>query len=192
MRVLRFVRLWCCVIGLTGSSIVSATGAGDEEDLYDEGFISEFAGKPESESESGKKEGTVSLPPWPSEQDLITVDLSLVNFPYILLIDEKSFSVSEDRTIRYTAILRSAGGVDNVAYEGILCNNRQVKRYAYGSRGQFRPVRKPEWRFVRKKGQDRYRNELIESYFCPLPSGNRERQILDKLKTMARTYELEE
>jgi len=190
MRVLRFVRLWCCVIGLTGSSIVSAADAGDEEDLYDEGYISEFAGKPESESE--KKEDTVNLPPWPSEQDLITVDLSLVDFPYTLLIDEKSFSVSKDRIIRYAAILRSAGGVDNVAYEGISCNHRQVKRYAYGSRGQFRPVRKPEWRFVLKKGQDLYRNELIESYFCPLPSGDTERQILDKLKTISRIYELEE
>ncbi|GMQ88040.1 MAG: hypothetical protein BMS9Abin08_1258 [Gammaproteobacteria bacterium] len=190
MRGLRLIQLWCCVIGLTGSSAVSAAGAGDEEDLYDEGFISEFAGKSESESE--KKEDTVKLPPWPSEQDLIKVDLSLVDFPYALLIDEKSFSISEDRIIRYTAILRSASGVDNIAYEGISCNHRQVRRYAYGGRGQFRPVRKSEWRFVRKKGQDRYRNELIESYFCPLPSGDTERQILDKLKTIARTYELEE
>jgi len=191
MRVLRVIRLWCCVIGLTGSSAVSATDAGSEEDLYDEGFISEFAGGPESERKEDKEEA-VNFPSWPSEQDLVTVNLSLVDFPYTLLIDEKSFSVGKDRTIRYTAILRSASGVDNIAYEGISCNHRQVRRYAYGSRGQFRPVRKPEWRFVRKKGQDRYRNELIESYFCPLPSGDVERQILDKLKTMSRIYELQE
>ena len=189
MRVLRLIRLWCCVIGLTGSSVVSAV---EEDDLYDEGYISEFAGKHESEAESENKEDAVILPPWPSDQDLITVDLSLVNFPYTLLIDEKSFSVSKDRIVHYTAILRSAGGVDNIAYEGISCNSREVKRYAYGSRGQFRPVRKPEWRFVLKKGQDLYRNELIESYFCPLPSGNIERQLLDKLKTLTRTYELQE
>ena len=189
MRVLRLIRLLCCVIGFTGSNAVAAV---EEDDLYDEGYISEFAGKPGSESE--KKEDTVDLPPWPSEQGLIKVNtnMSLVNFPYTLLIDEKSFSISKDRIIRYTAILRSASGVDNVAYEGISCNHRQVKRYAYGSRGQFRPVRKPEWRFVLKKGQDLYRNELIDSFFCPLPSGDAERQILDKLKTISRIYELEE
>jgi len=188
MRVLRFIRLWTCVIGLTVSSAASAIDVGDDDDLYDEGYNPGFVGEPESE----RKEDTVNLPPWPSEQDLITVDLSLVDFPYTLLIDEKSFSVGADRTIRYTAILRSAGGVDNIAYEGISCNRREVRRYAYGSRGQFRPVRKPEWKYVRRKGQDRYRYELIESYFCPLPGGDMERRILDRLKTITRIYELQE
>jgi hypothetical protein len=176
---MRLIRLWCCVIGLTGSSAASAIDVRDEEDLYDDEFNPGFLGEPGSE----RKEDAVNLPSWPSEQDLITVNLSLVNFPYTLLIDEKSFAVGKDRVIRYTAILRSAGGVDNIAYEGISCNSRQVQRYAYGSRGQFRPVRKPEWRFVLRKGQDRYRHELIESFFCPLPSGDMEHEMLGKLKS---------
>lgn len=188
MRVLRFIQQWCCVIVLTGSSAASAMDAGDDENLYDEIFKSGV----DDDSESKRKEGVVSFPSWPSEQDLIRVKLSLVEFPYTLLIDEKSFSVGDDRIIRYTAILRSADGVDNVTYEGISCNRREVRRYAYGSRGQFRPVRKPDWKFVRRKGQDRYRYELIESYFCPLPGGDMKRQIMDKLKTISHTYELQE
>lgn len=179
MKIKGFTRLLCCITGFAGSGSVSATDPITEEEMYDEGYNPGFVGGRESE----RKEDAVEFPSWPSEQDLIRVNLSLVEFPYTLLIDEKSFAVGKDRTIRYTAILRSAGGVDNIAYEGISCSRGKVKRYAYGSRGQFRPVRKPEWRFVRKKGQDRYRNELIDSYFCPLPSGDPKRQILDKLKS---------
>ena len=180
MKVTRFIRLFSCVIGLTGPGAASATDPVPDEELYGEGYNPGYVARPENEK---IKEDAVVLPSWPSEQHLVGVNLSLVDFPYTLLIDEQSFSVGKDRIIRYTAILRSAGGVDNIAYEGISCNRSQVQRYAYGSRGQFRPVRKPEWRFVRKKGQDRYRNELIESYFCPLPSGDPERQILDRLKS---------
>jgi hypothetical protein len=177
---MRLIRLWCCVIGLTGPGAVYAVDPIPDEELYGEGYNPGYVARPENEK---IEEGAVDLPSWPSEQDLVRVNLSLLDFPYTLLIDEKSLAVGKDRVIRYTAILRSAGGVDNIAYEGISCNSRKVQRYAYGSRGQFRPVRKPEWRFVLRKGQDRYRYELIENYFCPLPGGDKEREILGKLKS---------
>lgn len=179
MRNTRFIRLLCCVIGLTGPGVASTVEPISDGELYGQEYSPDYVLEPETE----KKEDAVILPPWPSEQSLIRVNLSLVDFPYTLLIDEKSFSIGKDRIIRYTAILRSANGVDNIAYEGISCNGDQVRRYAYGSRGQFRPARKPEWRFVLNKGQDRYRHELIESYFCPLPTGDMEREILDRLKS---------
>ncbi|HED19625.1 MAG TPA: hypothetical protein ENI74_09005 [Gammaproteobacteria bacterium] len=179
MRVMHFIRLWCCVFGLAGFGTVSAVDVGDDDDLYNEGYNPGYIGEPESR----KKEDTVIFPSWPSDQDLVRVDLSLVEFPYTLLIDEKSFSVGSDSIIRYTAILRSADGVDNITYEGISCNRREVRRYAYGSRGRFRPVRKSEWKYILNRGQDRYRYALVENYFCPLPSGDVERQLLDNLKT---------
>jgi len=179
MENVRLIRLWCCVIGVAVSAAASAAEPITDKELYEEGYDPIILSEPETEG----SEAAVMLPSWPSEQDLIRVNLSLVDFPYTLLIDEKSLAVGKDRVIRYTAILRSAAGVDNIAYEGISCNSRQVRRYAYGSRGQFRPVRKPEWRFVLRKGQDRYRHELIESYFCPLPMGDMEHEILGKLKS---------
>ena len=180
MRSTHFIRLFCCAIGLTVPGVASAEEPISDGELYGEEYTPGYVLQPESEK---IKEDAVILPSWPSEQNLIRVNLSLVDFPYTLLIDEKSFSIGKDRIIRYTAILRSANGVDNIAYEGISCKGGQVQRYAYGSRGQFRPVRKPEWRFVRRKGQDRYRHELVESYFCPLPSGDIEHEILEKLKS---------
>jgi len=129
------------------------------------------------------KEGEVVMPPYPQADDLIEVDLSLPDFPFTLFIDRPSLSVGKDRVIRYTAVLRSGNGVENVSYEGIRCKHSQVQRYAYGSRGQFHPVRNRDWRFIRKDGQDRFRTELADHYFCPLPIGDTERQILNKLKS---------
>jgi hypothetical protein len=127
------------------------------------------------------KEQAVVIPSYPRAEDLIEVDLSLYEFPYALFIDSKSLSVGKDGVVRYTVVLRSANGVENVSYEGIRCRHSKVQRYAYGSGGEFRPVRNREWRFIRKDGQDRFRTELVNDYFCPLPLGDKERQILDKL-----------
>jgi len=129
------------------------------------------------------EEGAVVMPPYPQADDLIQVDLSLPDFPFTLFIDRHSLSVGKDRVIRYTAVLRSRNSVENVSYEGIRCKHSQMQRYAYGSGGQLRPVRNREWRFIRKDGQDRFRTELVDHYFCPLPIGDTERQILDKLKS---------
>jgi len=182
MRNTHFIRLFCCTIGLTVPGVASAEDPISDGELYGEEYTPGYVLQPEKEK---REEDAVILPSWPSEQNLIRVNLSLVDFPYTLLIDEKSFSIGKDRIIRYTAILRSAGGVDNIAYEGISCKGDQVQRYAYGSRGQFRPVRKPEWRYVLRKGQDRYRHELIKNYFCPLPIGDLRRELLDRLKSDA-------
>jgi hypothetical protein len=132
--------------------------------------------------ESEWKEEAVVMPSYPMAEHLIEIDLFLPDFPFTLFIDPHSLSVGKDRVIRYTAVLRSRNGVENVSYEGIRCKHSQVQRYAYGNGGQFRPVRNRDWRFIRKDGQDRFRIELVEHFFCPLPLGDRERQILDKLK----------
>jgi hypothetical protein len=148
------------------------------EDLDGEEDIDRYQRAPGSEW----KEEEVVIPPYPQADDLIEVELQLPEFPFTLFIDPKSLSVGKDRVIRYAAVLRSRNGVENVSYEGIRCKHGKVQRYAYGSGGRYRPVRNRDWRFIRKYGQDRFRTELVEQYFCPLPLGDTERQILDKLK----------
>jgi hypothetical protein len=149
------------------------------EDIDDEGDFDRGKEVPGSEW----KEEAVVMPPYPQADNLLEIDLSLPQFPFTLFIDAQSLSVGKDRVIRYTAVLRSRNGVENVSYEGIRCKHSQVQRYAYGSGGRFRPVRNRAWRFIRKDGQDRFRTELVNRYFCPLPMGDTERQILDKLKS---------
>jgi len=170
----RICMAFCGVVCLAASNEMFAGMA----DLDGEEDFDRFKEGPES----ALKEDAVVIPSYPLADDLIEVSLALPEFPFTLFIDPQSLSIGKDRVIRYTAVLRSSNGVENVSYEGILCNHSKVQRYAYGSGGQFRPVRNRGWRFIRKDGQDRFRTGLVENYFCPLPLGDSERQILDKLK----------
>jgi hypothetical protein len=170
----RSFMVFCGMVCLVASNAMFA----GIEDLDEEGDFDRGKEVPGSEWE----EDALVMPPYPPADNLIEVDLSLPEFPFTLFIDPQSLSVGKDRVIRYTAVLRSRNGVENVSYEGILCRHSKVKRYAYGSGGRFRPVRNGDWRFIRKDGQDRFRTELVDDYFCPLPLGDTERQILDKLK----------
>ena len=174
MYLRRLSAAFCGMICLAASNTILA----GIEDLDGEEDFDPYGKDPGSEW----KEDAIAIPPYPLADDLIEVDLRLSDFPFTLLIDRKALSVGKDRVIRYTAVLRSRNGVENVSYEGIRCRHSEVQRYAYGSRGQYRPVRNREWRFIRKDGQDRFRNELVERYFCPLPMGDTKRQILNKLR----------
>jgi len=169
-------RLFMALCGMMCLAVSNAMFAGIE-DLDGEEDVDRHKEVPGSKW----KEDAFVMPPYPTADDLIEVDLSLPEFAFTLFIDPKSLSVGKDRVIRYTAVLRSRNGVENVSYEGILCNHSQVRRYAYGSGGRFRPVRNRDWRFIRKDGQDRFRMALVEHYFCPPPLGDTERQIVDKL-----------
>ncbi|HFD81066.1 MAG TPA: hypothetical protein ENK05_11860 [Gammaproteobacteria bacterium] len=153
--------------------------APDEEDVYGEDALPEYRPEPGSEW----KELAVQLPSYPEASRLIEVELSLRDFPFTLFIDPDSLSVGKDRVIRYTAVLRSRTGAENISYEGIRCKNGMVKRYAYGSNGRFRLRHKPEWRYIEKlHGPDRYRRELVDHFFCPLPTGNLRKELLKRLK----------
>ncbi|WP_455234214.1 CNP1-like family protein [Thiogranum longum] len=165
----------CCIAAVIG---VRSANAVDEEDLYGEEALPEYQELPGTEW----KEQDIVLPPFPAAKDLIEVDVALTNFPYTLFIDRKSLSVGQDRVIRYTAVLRSAAGAENVVFEGVRCNQRQVQTYAFGSGDEFRPNQNARWRYVQSSEQDRYRDALLKDFFCPLPSGDAERQILRKLK----------
>ena len=176
MRFTRSVVVLCCAFGLVAAHAASPF---NDDDLYGEQGGPAYRGKSTPEW----SEQDALIPPWPVEEDLIPVDLSLPEFPYRLFIDAKSLSVGDDKVVRYTVVLRSSNGVENVSYEGILCNHMQLQRYAYGSRGQFRAVRKSGWRYIREKGQDRYRRALARHFFCPLPDGDSARLILTRLKS---------
>jgi len=151
-----------------------------DDDVYGEEAIKSYK---EGQREKPEwKEQDQAIPPYPKEKQLIRVDIGRSDFPYKVYVDQSSLSVAEDRVVRYTVVLRSKSGVDNVSFEGIRCNGRQYRRYAYGSGGEFHPVPRSEWRAIQRRRQDVYRNALVDGYFCPLPNGDKVSQIVRKLK----------
>jgi len=112
------------------------------------------------------KEGGVQLPPYPQEEDLLEfwVDDPQERFRY--LIDGKNLSVGADGVVRYTLVIRSPRGADNVSFEGMRCDTREFKTYAYGARGEFKPIKAPVWERLKKTGPYRYHLNLRQLYFC--------------------------
>jgi hypothetical protein len=169
----RLFLLLCCLAGLSLPA------------LADDPMEEEFGQVPDTDyiKDPEWQEQRITLPPYPSVDDLVEVDMMLTRFPFSVWIDTRSLAIGEDRVLRYTVVLRSESGAENVIHEGIRCSLGQVKRYAYGRNGEFRPVQGVDWRFIRRQGQDRYRAALREDYFCPLPGRNRVEQLVQRLKT---------
>jgi hypothetical protein len=151
-------------------------GLDDDEDLYDEGVPMPYKEGPKWQEQD------TELPPYPASDRLIQADVALTGFPFTVWIDPDSLSVGDDRVLRYTVVLRSNSGAENVIYEGLRCRHDQYKRYAYGSDGRFHRVADAKWRYLGSAGTDRYRHALAKDFFCPLPGRDPVGRLLHRLK----------
>ena len=168
---------------------LSQTAMSAEDVFHDEGDGAAFhpyKAPPGSEW----KELDVTLPAYPRKDALLAVDIGRFDYPFTVFVDPDSLSIGKDRVVRYTVVLQSPSSAENVSYEGIMCGQRKVKRYAYGSNGQFRPMPGSDWAFIRRNRQDLYRMVLADHYFCPLPSGDRIGVIRDRLEAKGHGQQL--
>jgi hypothetical protein len=121
------------------------------------------------------EEGEWNLPQLPSEESLLefSVDQSKGRFTYF--IDKNSLSISEkDGVVRYTLVVRSRTGANNIIYEGMRCPTREYKSYAYGNgRGEWRQARRPSWRPIYESGAGSYRFDLWNHYLCTITESRR-------------------
>lgn len=117
--------------------------------------------------EKTRAEAEVKRPPYPKPENLIQFDpgIKSANRFYI---DPQSISIGDDAVVRYTLVVRSSGGAQNVSYEGIRCFTREHKYYAYGrSDRTWSDARASEWRRIDKQESSRLRLLLFTDYFCP-------------------------
>lgn len=153
----------------------------EDDDIYGEDAIQRYKDRMPDKPE-WREQGLV-IPPWPRDADLIGIDIERPDFPYRVFVDGASLSVGkDDGVVRFTAVLRSRSGVDNVSFEGIRCTRHQYRRYAYGSGGKFHEIPHSAWKWLSHSRQDIYRNVLADRYLCPVPTGDPVPQLLGKLK----------
>ena len=113
------------------------------------------------------QEGGVELPPYPEEADLVEFQVDDPQARFRYFIDGRNLKVGEDQVVRYTLVIRSSSGSDNVSFEGMRCNIREFKTYAFGNgRGELRPLKAPVWERIQLHGPHRYHSNLRELYFC--------------------------
>jgi len=109
----------------------------------------------------------LKLPAPPTEGNLIPFDAGAAT-PHRFYIDAASLTVGEDGVVRYTLVVKAAGGATNVSYEGIRCETREQKHYAVGrGDGKWMPARNTEWRRVESKDLNPHHRVLYSEFFCP-------------------------
>ena len=112
-------------------------------------------------------EVAAQLPPYPKTENLIPFDVSSATANKFF-VDANSISVGADKVVRYTVVIKAAGGATNVSYEGMRCESGERRLYAYGHPdGSWSKARSAQWEDIKLRSLLSYRKALYEDYFCP-------------------------
>jgi hypothetical protein len=106
-------------------------------------------------------------------------------------VDPASITIGDDRVVRYVVVATSASGVVNGIYEGIRCDNGEVKVYArHNPAGGWSVVKDPKWRPV---NEQRYTDVIARGGACVGGGANQSaaRIVRDLRTPLERRYELE-
>jgi CNP1-like family len=112
-------------------------------------------------------ETDIKRPPFPEPANLVAYNpgISTANLYYI---DAQSISIGSDEVVRFTVVVKSPGGAQNVSYEGMRCMTREHRYYAFGrSDRSWSDARASEWRRIDREESNRPRLALYTDYFCP-------------------------
>ena len=113
------------------------------------------------------REAKVTIPAYPKEERFqeCFVKGPTDNRYYV---DTESLEIGADGVVRYALVIRSDSGAQTVAYEGIRCETREWKPYAFGrADGQWSDARDPQWQRIVWRSTNAFRFALYRDYFCP-------------------------
>ena len=143
-----------------------------------------FPWEPKADDEKPWVEAEIKLPPYPKSENLIQFDPGIKSSNRFY-IDPGSISIGRDEVVRYTLVVKSSGGAENVSYEGMHCKTHEQTYYAYGRADRtWSNVRPSEWRRIENRGGNAQHRMLYWGYFC---SGekytiNSAKEAIDRLK----------
>ncbi len=106
------------------------------------------------------------LPAYPADQALIPLDVGAAS-AHRFFVDAASVSIGGDGVVRYTLVIRAAGGSTNVSFEGIRCAAREQKYYAIGrSDKTWVRARNPQWRPITYQEVNAHHLALYGEFLC--------------------------
>ncbi|MDD2991584.1 MAG: CNP1-like family protein [Zoogloea sp.] len=112
------------------------------------------------------KEAALELPPLPVEKDLIPFQVS-PGASAASYVDGRSLRLDSDGIVRFTLLVRAAGGAENLSYEGIRCETAERKLYAMGRAGsEWVLPRNAEWQRISDNSLNRQYAVLAKEFFC--------------------------
>jgi hypothetical protein len=118
------------------------------------------------EEKKGWKEIQAQMPAYPRAENLVPLEIGGA-LQHQYYIDANSISRGEDGVMRYTVVLKAAGGASNVTFEGMRCETRELKVYALGrTDGTWVRARDPKWTRVAYRETAPHHQMLFRDYFC--------------------------
>lgn len=112
-------------------------------------------------------EGSVSLPPLPQEENLLPFQVGPTSARNKFFVDRASVILTDAGVLRYTVVIRTPGGAENISYEGMNCTRREVRSYAYASKGgAWLRARNDAWESIGGTAYNGYRAVLASDGFC--------------------------
>lgn len=147
---------------------------GDEDDEYEY----------DSSGDKPWQERALSaIPPLPADDRLLQVRIDTLPRGFKLFLGEQSLSLGEqDQTLRFWVVVRSSSGAYNATFEGLRCDTREFKIYAYGrqhAKPNVRLAPQPAWRYIGMLPGDHFRRELADGYLCEGPIPHTLRDIIE-------------
>ena len=112
------------------------------------------------------KEIEAKLPAYPRQENLLPLDAGGAT-THKFFIDAPSLAVGEDGVVRYTLVVKTAGGATNVSFEGIRCELRHQKLYAIGhGDGKWTRARDARWLRIEYRDTNRHHGTLYSDIVC--------------------------
>lgn len=134
--------------------------------------------------EAAPVEAEVVLPPYPEARNLVRFPTSWTT--HEIYLDERALVVASDGLVRYTLVVRSGGGAENVSHEGLRCYSGERRVYAWGRRNaegvSWAAARGANWLPIRDRGINRYYFEFWRDVFCDGKNAEPRSVILDNLR----------
>lgn len=121
------------------------------------------------EDYDAKKWGEIvhQLPPVPKPENLIEFFVSAAT-EHRFFIDPDSVSIAKDGVARYALVIKTSGGATNISFEGMRCETRERRPYAFGrSDGTWSKTRSNAWVPIHDEIANRQYAALFMDYFCP-------------------------
>jgi len=149
------------VIAVLAAATIGATVANAQRGNWDAEF---------DENKKEWKEIEAKLPLYPKDANLLPFEAGGAS-PHRFFVDALSLSIGDDGIVRYSLVVKTAGGATNVTYEGMRCDTRQQKYYAVGHlNGTWTRARNPQWRRIEYQEVNRHHGVLFADFLC---SGSR-------------------
>jgi hypothetical protein len=113
------------------------------------------------------KEIQTRIPPYPQAGNLVLLEVG-PDTGHRFYVDAASISRGEDGVMRYTAVVKAAGGATNVTFEGMRCETREHKVYALGRNDStWVRARDSKWAPIAYRERAPYQSTLFRDYLCP-------------------------